>query len=273
MASAETEGKRPRFDSWSGPSHSNHPPQATAHQRVRHAADVSARFSTHPLPTSAQTTYHEAEQRELPDPLSHPYHGHDPSSHPYNNQNHAGYVTSANSVTSHYPPDQQAYPRPVSTPMKSRSPVDAHSQHNMRTLSISTGNISQHPLQYPADHPASAGFHDHQPNGNHQALPMPNHDTMPSTHPPSYATSPVSGGPRDYYVGGSSISAPLVTTYPPRRKAIRAAQVRLPPFRPCGSIDSFSTGVRSMSPTKGQMRRGSTVLWFLQGGCYALRLP
>ncbi|KAI9820417.1 MAG: hypothetical protein M1832_003750 [Thelocarpon impressellum] len=237
MATADPDLKRARYGSWSGPSGPAYPPPpppSQGPQRVQHPSEASARFAAgQPLPTSAQTTYHESEQRELPDPLSHPYHGHDPSSHPYSNsQGHSTYVTPANGVGGHYPPDQQAYPRHGGTPMKSRSPIDSQppppppqqQQQPMRPLSVSTGNTSQQPMQYPIDHPPP-GPYDSQSNGVHHGLPMPSHDAMPSAHPASYGTSPVSAGPRDsFYMASSSLGGPVVTTFPPRRKAIRAAQ-------------------------------------------------
>ncbi|KAI9842480.1 MAG: hypothetical protein M1838_003105 [Thelocarpon superellum] len=241
MATAESEGKRQRLSSWPGPSHQPvHPPPAPP--RVQHGLEPPARYAPHPMPTSAQTTYHESEQRELPDPMSHPpsYHGHDTSSsHPYappppHHPPHppASYGAGANLPAAAPPggphpyPGESAYPRSAGTPMKSRSPTDAHGPPPMRSLSVASGAANQHHMPSYAVEPASAPtYHDHPPNGVHHGLSMATHESLPPAPAASYASSPVSAGPREsFYLGTSSINGPLVTTFPPRRKAIRAAQ-------------------------------------------------
>lgn len=250
-----SESKRARLDSWSGASH-----------RVQHVAETPTRYANniHPPPTSAQNTYHEAEQRELPDPVSHPpahassesYHVHESTSQsqPYNH--HSGYATPAHSVSASFPIDH-TYPRSGGTPMKSRSPTEPVPHPPNRPVSITSSN-GPPPLSMPysSDHPppsapaSSSPFHSHQANGSQHNHPMASQDAMASAHPVSYAASPISTGPRDsFYVGSSAVSEGLLMTYPPRRKAIRAAQVCLTPAQsPSSRHLSFSRQVGQAVP-------------------------
>lgn len=251
MGSVDAESKRARVGSYSGASQ----------QRVQHVAEAPNRFASHRHPpTSAQTTYHESEQRELPDPLSHPFHGRESASQSYN-MDQSAYLTRTDSIGAACPPDR-AYPRPTGTPMKSRSPPDSSLPPAKRPLSVTTSNgPSSHPMSYPLDHPplsASSAFAGHPSNGAH-GHPMAAHDAMNSNHAGSYQPSPMSASPHEpYYGNGSGMNGPVVTTFPARRKAIRAAQVRCVPHThlthdPCSRSLAPAIGVRSMSTEEGEM--------------------
>ena len=189
MAADTQDGKRQRLSSWSGPSQS--------HSVHHHPSDSSASYANPALPLPIpHPAYHEHDQRELPNV----YHA------------GSGYATPMDGVAHSYPPDQ-AFARPSGTTIKTGSPGEPP-HPPLRSLSLPGPSDGSHALQaHQMDHPSLE---------THHAMSMSNHDGMPPTHSGSYAPSPISSGPRDsYYMGG-----PLVTTYPPRRKAIRAAQVR-----------------------------------------------
>ncbi|KAI9675577.1 MAG: hypothetical protein M1817_000943 [Caeruleum heppii] len=218
MASIDPEEKRPRLSSWNGSAHN---------MRVQHPPDLNTHLPAHQLPSPVQPAYYEPENRELPDPSSHPF------------KVQSGYSTPVHHVATSYPPDQ-GFGRPAGTQhMKSRSPVETHSQQQhpqhqhhqqqqMSSLPVSTGNGSSRPMQYPADPPAAPAYPEHQSNGIHQAVSMATHDPMPPPPPMGYAPSPVTAGPSEqpYYMGGAPVSFATSSSFAtqPRRKAIRAAQ-------------------------------------------------
>ncbi|KAI9793654.1 MAG: hypothetical protein M1816_007549 [Peltula sp. TS41687] len=249
--------KRPRV-SWSGSSHPPPPPPPPPHPLQHHPEPPVVPYPNHalPLPVAPPTTYSEHDHRGPPPNVSY-----NPGS---------GYVSPMEGIPSLPPPSyapEQTYARPGGIPIKTDSPGDGHTP-SLRTLPV----VSEAPqaLQPPlVEHSTPVTFADHHPPPppleSHHGMAMANHDGIPSTHPGSYVPSPVSGGPRDpYYMSGPmyAAAAAVAAGYPHKRKAIRAAQVRIEklPIILIGMTDSLSsTGLRCVPSTQDR-----TLLQILQ---------
>ncbi|KAI9787488.1 MAG: hypothetical protein M1839_000017 [Geoglossum umbratile] len=239
MAAADTDVvKRPRLDSWSGSSQrvetsSNPPSQSYTH--FQYAAPHAPQAP--PSPSAYQEPISAADPRgsELPSPSPHPFH------HP-----HSGYVTPNNGLSGPTQPADPVSLPPGQIPVKARPLNDQQQLHQLRPLSIATGS-GQTGLHHPQPHldhsgPGNTGApvqDQHLPSGTdgnmsgvHQGLPYPQqHDGQPVGHGGVYAPSPnvstpISAGPgHPLLMSGLGGGGPFITTtYPPRRKAIRAAQ-------------------------------------------------
>lgn len=181
---------------------------------------------------AAAASYGEHDHREMPNA---PHYGQG-----------AGYGAAIEALQAPYQPDP-TYARPGGTPVKSASPADAASSHaagalssgpagtvppsltlpppsastTTRSLSISTAvDVAGAPpyAEQQAGHPSES--HHPPPLENHHGVPVSGHEGLPPSHMGSHTASPVSAGPRDPYYGYVNVT----TTYPPRRKPIRAAQ-------------------------------------------------
>jgi hypothetical protein len=271
MAAADTDVvKRPRLDSWSGSSQrvetsSNPPSQGYTH--FQYAAPHAPQAP--PSPSAYQEPISAADPRgsELPSPSSHPFH------HP-----HSGYVTPNNNLSGPTQPADPVSLTPGQIPVKARPLNDQQQLHQLRPLSIATGSgqTGHHHPQSLLEHsgPGTAGVpvqDQHLPSGTdgnmsgvHHGLPYPQqHDGQAVGHSGVYAPSPnvstpISAGPgHPLLMSGIGGGGPFITTtYPPRRKAIRAAQVTLA-FQPPPRIHLANVRNRHVMPV-GKERQNAT---------------
>lgn len=211
MATAAPEAKRQRLNAYGGLPHP---------MPAQHPPDVSAPYPHHavlPPPVPPAAAYHEHDHRE---PAAVAYHHHPGS----------GYVTPLEGIAPAYPPDP-AFARPAGTPIKTGSPAEgphAPLRNGGLPAAAAEGTLamSAHPVEHAAAPPA-APFADHHPppldTTGHHAVAVPNPDGVTPIHSAGYTPPDAPMGSRDSYY----LSTSLLTTYPPRRKAIRAAQVGL----------------------------------------------
>ncbi|KAI9841557.1 MAG: hypothetical protein M1837_000603 [Sclerophora amabilis] len=240
MASVDPDGiKRRRVDSWSGA-----PP--LLHQ-IPYAPEPPAQYPNHslPPPPPQQPSHYEPEHRgmELPPPSPvHHFSGHPRYGPPPPSSSNGPFQSD------HPPPPPPPPPLPSehnhinnnnnnnnnNTPViKTRSPVNVH-HPTLRPLNVQNLNNGHPPLHHTLDsHSAGPSYHDggHHTNGTpHPGHPMASPSEVAATHGRSYLTSPVSGGPVSGGGGGGSggrdysYAPSFVTTYPAKRKAVRAVQ-------------------------------------------------
>ncbi len=254
MTTAAPEEKRPRLSSWDG---STHP-----HHSVQLPADSSAPYPHHhvlPHP-GAPPPFSDPEPRDLPPSLYPP----PPAPLPYIHTVNASYPSDAaltraagssslkSVAPSAPPPALQAPPPPLSAPsvapalvaavpVTASLPLPPPSQPPLpptlpsssslplsRSLSVSATADPIHSLsQPPIDHAVTAPYSDQtslpppHPSPaveSPHAIPLASQDGLTFPQVPSHTPSPTAAG---------QISYMNMTTYRPRRKAIRAAQVCL----------------------------------------------
>lgn len=217
------EGKRPRLDSYGGPT--------LSHRMQQQSSDTPLHgYSSHALPPPNAYTqppppspYHDVvniDHRSLPEPAQHGY-----------THVNSGYNTPVRDARS-YPPDA-SYSRHGSVSAPTRSPDDIQQLAQLRPLNSASANeghhYSQHPQLEQGGSQAGYASYDMQTNGNVvHSLPMAGQNDSGHGHP-NY--SPVNTP--SFTQGQGPFSAPPnnnATWLLPKKKNSRAQQVRASVF-------------------------------------------